>query len=66
MDGLYFLAACVGIGLVQFWVFRNDRAGPTEPTTGLFAMRSQAPRETAEDKTSRRQAAGRRRWQRPA
>jgi len=65
MDGLFFLVACVAIGLVQLWVFRNDSAGPTERTTGLFAMRPAAPRQSAEDKASRRQAARRRGWQRP-
>jgi hypothetical protein len=45
MEGVLFLVACIAIGLVAFWVMRNDAAGPDEQTHGLFAMRSDAPKE---------------------
>jgi hypothetical protein len=55
MEGLIFLAACVGIGLLASWVMQNDAAGPTEPTSGLFAMRSRAVRpKVASDERLRR------------
>lgn len=38
MDGLFFLMSIVGVGLVMWWVVRNDRVAPDQPTTGLFAM----------------------------
>lgn len=55
MEGLIFLAACVAIGLLASWVMQNDAAGPTDPTTGLFAMRSRvAPPKEASDEGLRR------------
>ena len=44
MSGLLFLASVVATGLVMWWVIRNDRAGPGDETTGLFAMRDEGPR----------------------
>jgi hypothetical protein len=43
MDGLLFLMSIVGTGLVLWWVIRNDRAGPGDPTVGLFAMPHDKP-----------------------
>jgi len=39
MDGLFFLLSIVAIGVIMHWSIINDRAGPREPTKGLFAMR---------------------------
>ena len=38
MEGIFFLLSVIGVGLIMWWVIQNDRVGPTEPTTGLFAM----------------------------
>jgi hypothetical protein len=38
MDGLFFLASVVGVGVVMWWVLQNDGVPPDRPTTGLFAM----------------------------
>jgi hypothetical protein len=55
MEGLLFLAACIGIGFVAFWVMRNEKANPADPTTGLFAMPSTQPaNSTTEDRTGPR------------
>lgn len=38
MDGLFFLSSILGIGLVMWWVLKNDGVRPDGPTTGMFAM----------------------------
>ena len=59
MEGLLFLIACVVIGVLVLWVIQNDAAGPTEETSGLFAMRSDRSTPTA-DRKERQRRAGRR------
>lgn len=38
IDGLFFLVACVAIGLLVTWMRQNDRVGRNGRTTGFFAM----------------------------
>jgi hypothetical protein len=38
MDGLLFLASVLAIGLVMWWMLRNDTPDPRAVTKGLFAM----------------------------
>lgn len=47
MEGLLFLVECIGIGLIVFWILQNEAAGPGGRTSGLFAMRSDAPERKA-------------------
>ncbi len=39
MDGLFYLMSIVGVGVVMWWTFQNDRVPPDRPTSGWFAMR---------------------------
>lgn len=43
MDGLFFLSSLGAMGLLLAWLILNDRAGPTEPTIGFFAMDDETP-----------------------
>lgn len=43
MEGLMFLAECIGIGLILLWIVQNDTVGLGDRTSGLFAMRSKTP-----------------------
>lgn len=61
VEGLLFLIACVGIGVLAIWVMQNDAAGPTERIGGLFAMRSDGPGDQANGPGSQRRAPGHRR-----
>lgn len=61
MDGLLYLASIVAVGLVMFWTIRNDQAGATQPTRGLFAMPVTAVAEPAADRRTRPVQNGRRR-----
>lgn len=36
--GILLLLACIGLGVVVFWVMANDKVGIDEPTRGLLAM----------------------------
>lgn len=38
IDGFFFLVSCVAIGLLATWIMQNDRAAPSERTSGFFAM----------------------------
>jgi hypothetical protein len=48
MEGLLLVAECIGIGLILFWIMKNNAAGPGDRTSGLLAMRSEMPRDKAE------------------
>jgi len=65
MDGIFFLASCIMVGLIQYWLYRNDRAGPTEATDWLFAMRRVKQQKPAEPETRRRHRAAPRPPRRP-
>jgi hypothetical protein len=56
MESIVYGLMLVAIGLVVVWFFTNDRKGPDESTTGLFAMRAEKPQEqpTAGDRRARR------------
>lgn len=38
LTGAFLLVACLGVGVVAFWMMSNDTVAPDEPTHGLLAM----------------------------
>ena len=54
MDGLFFLLSIVGIGLVMRWLIVNDRVGPDQPTSGLFAMSDESTQRKTKPRDQRR------------
>ena len=47
MQGIIYILTLVFMGFVIHWLFRNDNVGPSDATSGLFAMREQfVPNET--------------------
>jgi len=70
MDGLLFLATIIAVGLVMHWVVLNDRAGPRDATSGLFAIRAPGTpekrrrRRTNDAELPRRRRPGVRDWRR--
>lgn len=49
VTGILLLFACVGLGVVAFWVVHNDRVGPGEPTRGFLALRDPGAAGPADD-----------------
>lgn len=41
MDGLWYLLSIIGVWVVVWWCWRNDRAAPDGPTQGLLAMETE-------------------------
>jgi hypothetical protein len=54
MQGLYYLASLIAIGLVLRWSMQNDKLKPGEPTKGLFRMDEPPPKAEAPVPTHRR------------
>lgn len=42
MDGLLFVLSVIGVGLVMWWLVKNDSITGNGSTMGLFAMRDPA------------------------
>jgi hypothetical protein len=48
LTGVFLLGACLGLGVVVFWMMANDTVAPDQPTRGLLAMPHTPPSEPAE------------------